>query len=107
MVVGSSWQLWVGAALFVVPEVLSVYSDRLPKLVWPEGLRMLPREMAGEVQTPVTGPAARELSIGDRVWARHTKAGEISEHLDSFVVVHDGRIVDEVPTYRGEGKVFL
>ena len=33
--------------------------DRLPQLAWPEGLRMLPREMAGEVQTPVTGDAAR------------------------------------------------
>jgi D-serine deaminase-like pyridoxal phosphate-dependent protein len=81
--------------------------DRLPKLVWPEGLRMLPREMAGEVQTPVTGPAARALRTGDRVWARHTKAGEISEHLNTFVVVDNGRIVDEVPTYRGEGQVFL
>jgi D-serine deaminase-like pyridoxal phosphate-dependent protein len=82
-------------------------ADRLPKLVWPEGLRMLPREMAGEVQTPVTGPAARALRTGDRVWARHTKAGEISEHLNTFIVVSDGRIVDEVPTYRGEGQVFL
>ncbi|CAN5130915.1 amino acid deaminase/aldolase [soil metagenome] len=82
-------------------------ADRLPKLVWPEGLRMLPREMAGEVQTPLTGSAARELHTGDRVWARHTKAGEVSEHLNSFLVVDDGRIVDEVPTYRGEGKVFL
>ena len=38
---------------------------------------MLPREMAGEVQTPVTGAAARDLAIGDRVWLRHTKAGEL------------------------------
>jgi len=34
VVVGSSWQLWVGSALFVAPEVLSVYRDRLPKLAW-------------------------------------------------------------------------
>jgi hypothetical protein len=32
--VGSTWQLWLGAALFVVPEILSVYGDRLPKLAW-------------------------------------------------------------------------
>ena len=33
-------------------------ADRLPQLAWPEGLRMLPREAAGEVQTPVTGSAS-------------------------------------------------
>ncbi len=82
-------------------------ADRLPQLAWPEGLRMLPREAAGEVQTPVTGPAARALAIGDRVWLRHTKAGELSEHLDAFAVVQGGAIVAELPTYRGEGKAFL
>jgi D-serine deaminase-like pyridoxal phosphate-dependent protein len=68
---------------------------------------MLPREAAGEVQTPVTGPAARDLAIGDRVWLRHTKAGELSEHLDAFAVVQGGAIVAELPTYRGEGVTFL
>ena len=68
---------------------------------------MLPREMAGEVQTPVVGAAARDLRVGDRVWFRHTKAGEVSEHLDAFAVVENGRIIEETPTYRGEGKVFL
>ncbi|MFC5500937.1 alanine racemase [Lysinimonas soli] len=81
--------------------------DRLPELVWPQGLRMLPREGAGEVQTPVTGLAARELAIGDRVWLRHTKAGELSEHVNEFAVVHDGAVVETVPSYRGEGRVFL
>lgn len=81
--------------------------DRLPRPVWPEGLRMLPREEAGEVQTPLQGDAARELAVGDRVFFRHVKAGELSEHLDGFVLVEDGRILDEIPTYRGEGKVFL
>jgi hypothetical protein len=30
IVVGSSWQLWVGAALFVIPQVLGVYEERFP-----------------------------------------------------------------------------
>lgn len=81
--------------------------DRLPRPAWPEGLRMLPREEAGEVQTPLRGEAARGLAVGDRVFFRHVKAGELSEHLDGFVLVEDGRILDELPTYRGEGKVFL
>lgn len=81
--------------------------DRVPKVVWPEGLRMLGRESAGEVQTPLRGAAARDLRIGDRVWLRHTKAGELSEHLDAFALVENGEIVGELPTYRGEGTAFL
>lgn len=81
--------------------------DRLPQVVWPAGLRMLSTEAAGEVQTPVQGSAARSLRVGDRVWLRHTKAGELAEHLDSSAVVDGDRVVGELPTYRGEGKVFL
>ena len=81
--------------------------DRMPQLAWPQGLRMVPREMAGEVQTPVTGTAAAKLQVGDRVWLRHTKAGELSEHLNGFAIVEGGKVVETVPTYRGEGKAFL
>jgi D-serine deaminase-like pyridoxal phosphate-dependent protein len=81
--------------------------DRMPRLVWPEGLRLIPREMAGEVQSPLTGPGAAGLAVGDRVWLRHTKSGELSEHVNEFALVDDGQVVDVVPTYRGEGKAFL
>jgi D-serine deaminase-like pyridoxal phosphate-dependent protein len=82
-------------------------ADRSPRLVWPEGLSLMPREMAGEVQSPVSGAAAVHLRVGDRVWLRHTKSGELSEHLNEFALVHDGTVVDMLPTYRGEGKAFL
>ncbi|MET0956603.1 MAG: alanine racemase [Cryobacterium sp.] len=82
-------------------------ADRSPRLVWPEGLSLVPREMAGEVQSPVTGAAAQGLGVGDRVWLRHTKSGELSEHLNEFAVVDNGEVVDMLPTYRGEGKAFL
>ena len=82
-------------------------ADRLPLVAWPEGMEMVGDEMAGEVQTPLTGEAAALLAVGDRVWLRHTKAGELSEHLDAFVMVDGDRIVDTLPTYRGEGKAFL
>lgn len=81
--------------------------DRQPRVVWPEGLRTLPREASGEVQTPVTGAAAERLNVGDRVWLRHTKAGELSEHLNAFSLVSAGELVGELPTYRGEGQAFL
>ena len=66
-----------------------------------------PEEGAGEVQTPLLGAAAAELQIGDRVYLRHAKAGELCERFDSLHLVEGGEIVDEVPTYRGEGKAFL
>lgn len=81
--------------------------DRLPKVVWPQHLTMLARESAGEVQTPLRGAAARTLEVGDRVWLRHTKAGELSEHLAGFALVENGALLGELPTYRGEAKVFL
>lgn len=81
--------------------------DRLPIVAYPAGLRMVPREMAGEVQTPLVGGTARRLSVGDRVWFRHAKSGELSERVNEFVLIEDDRIVDRLPTYRGEGKAFL
>jgi D-serine deaminase-like pyridoxal phosphate-dependent protein len=82
-------------------------ADRMPQLAWPTGLRMVPREMAGEVQSPLRGPGAAALSVGDRVWLRHTKAGELSEHLNEFAVVDGDRVVEYLSTYRGEGRAFL
>lgn len=65
------------------------------------------REMAGEVQTPLRGETARWLRTGDRVWMRHAKSGELSERVDTFHVVDGDRVVDEIPSYRGEGHAFL
>ncbi|MCC3279045.1 alanine racemase [Arthrobacter sp. zg-Y40] len=80
---------------------------RSPQPVWPQGLRLLPREGAGEVQTPLRGAGAAALRAGDRVWFRHAKSGEPAEHVTRYHVVEAGRIVAELPTYRGEGKAFL
>jgi D-serine deaminase-like pyridoxal phosphate-dependent protein len=55
----------------------------------------------------VGGRAADALSVGDRVYLRHAKAGELAERFSTLLLVHDGAVVDEVPTYRGEGKTFL
>jgi D-serine deaminase-like pyridoxal phosphate-dependent protein len=82
-------------------------ADRLPRPVLPAGLRLDRLEGAGEVQTPVLGPAARGLALGDRVWFRHAKAGELCERFGTLHLVSGERIVDEVPTYRGEGRAFL
>jgi D-serine deaminase-like pyridoxal phosphate-dependent protein len=80
---------------------------RLPSPHLPPGLRLDRQEGAGEVQTPLLGPPAAGLSVGDRVYFRHAKAGELCERFTSLHLVEGDRIVDEVPTYRGEGQCFL
>ena len=80
---------------------------RLPVPWLPVDLRLDPEEGAGEVQTPLLGPAAAGLGIGDRVYMRHAKAGELCERFDQLHLVEGDEIVDAVPTYRGEGKAFL
>jgi D-serine deaminase-like pyridoxal phosphate-dependent protein len=81
--------------------------DRLPRPAFPPGLRLDPLEGAGEVQTPLLGRGARSLRVGDRVWMRHAKAGELCERFDVLHLVQGDRRVATVPTYRGEGRTFL
>jgi D-serine deaminase-like pyridoxal phosphate-dependent protein len=85
--------------------------DRSPMPVWPAGLALLGTEGAGEVQTPVSGAAAAGLAVGDRVWFRHAKAGELSEHVDAYLLVDDEagkpQVTGTAATYRGEGMTFL
>lgn len=81
--------------------------DRMPTPYLPTGLKLNPMEGTGEVQTPLTGAAARRLKIGDKVYFRHTKAGELCERFDRLHLVRGAAIVGTVPTYRGEGRTFL
>jgi D-serine deaminase-like pyridoxal phosphate-dependent protein len=80
---------------------------RLPVPHLPAGLRLDRQEGAGEVQTPLLGPVADGLAIGDRVYLRHAKAGELCERFSRLYLLEGGRIVEEAPTYRGEGQCFL
>jgi D-serine deaminase-like pyridoxal phosphate-dependent protein len=77
---------------------------RLPTPYLPSGLKLDRNEGAGEVQTPVVG---RDLHVGDRVYFRHAKAGELCERFSTLLLVEGDAVVDEVPTYRGEGCSFL
>ena len=80
---------------------------RLPSPHLPAGLKLDRQEGAGEVQTPLLGPPATGLRVGDRVYFRHAKAGELCERFDRLYLIEGDRIVDEVATYRGEGRCFL
>ncbi|MFY1658987.1 amino acid deaminase/aldolase [Micromonospora sp. WMMD1274] len=82
-------------------------TSRLPRPWLPAGLKLLGAEGAGEVQTPLAGKAADTLRVGDRVWFRHAKAGELCEHVNEVHLVEGDAVVATVPTYRGEGHAFL
>jgi D-serine deaminase-like pyridoxal phosphate-dependent protein len=81
--------------------------DRMPTPYLPEGLKLDAMEGTGEVQTPLRGKAADGLRLGDSVYFRHTKAGELCERFNALYLLEGDQIVDEVPTYRGEGQCFL
>ena len=79
--------------------------DRAPVPAWPAGLRLDRDEGAGEVQTPLHG--AGDLAIGDRVWLRHAKSGELLERFAEVQLVRGGKVIEAAPTYRGEGLCFV
>jgi D-serine deaminase-like pyridoxal phosphate-dependent protein len=81
----------------------AVGADRAPSPWAPPGLHLTSLEGAGEVQTPLTGHPAATLRIGDLVWFRHAKSGELFEHTNTVRLLAGDTFVDEVPTYRGCG----
>ena len=84
-------------------------ADRLPKPAWPPGCALLAAEGAGEVQTPVAVPADVDatLTLGDPIFFRPAKSGELAEHVRDYLLVRGDRIVGRAPTYRGLGHCFL
>jgi D-serine deaminase-like pyridoxal phosphate-dependent protein len=83
-------------------------ASKAPTPVMPIGLKFLPLEGAGEVSTPLVLPqGCPSLDLGDPVFFQHAKAGELCERFDTLYLLKEGRIIDQVPTYRGEGMNFL
>ena len=70
------------------------------------GWSLLRTEAAGEVQTPVRGGGVEDLRLGDRVWMRGAKAGELLERFDTVHLVRGATRAGTAPSYRGEGRCF-
>lgn len=81
--------------------------EKLPRPYLPPGAVLDPLEGAGEVQTPVKYKGSIPLQMGDPVFLRHSKAGELCERFTHLLLVSHGTIVDEVTTYRGDGQCFI
>ena len=85
-----------------------ITKGKLPVPVMPVGLHFLDSEGAGEVQTPlVLAKDSPDVHLGDPIFFQHAKAGELCERFNELVLIKQGRIVDRVKTYRGEGMCFL
>jgi D-serine deaminase-like pyridoxal phosphate-dependent protein len=80
--------------------------DRLPLPYLPDGLELLGLEGVGEVQTPLRVPEGVQLAVGDPVFFRHAKTGELAEHFNDYILVRGDRIEGRARTYRGEGWAF-
>lgn len=73
----------------------------------PKGAKLIKNEGAGEVQTPIVYKGNEKLKIGDPVFFRHSKAGELCERFNFLNLIRDNKTEQTVPTYRGEGECFL
>ena len=96
---------------FYAPLRLDHYRSFRPR---PAAMFALPVTRASGVGTEVHGaeqalPQARPdgLRIGDRVYFRDVRAGDLCERFNRLYLVTGTTIRDEVPTYRGEGKAFI
>ena len=79
----------------------------LPRPYLPAGARLAPNEGAGEVQTPIHYSGDAALNLGDPIFLRHSKAGELCERFNTLLLVSNGAVSGQAATYRGEGQAFL
>jgi D-serine deaminase-like pyridoxal phosphate-dependent protein len=81
--------------------------EKSPAIWMPQGARLLPNEGVGEVQTPFSYKGPLRLQLGMPLVLRHAKAGELMERFQTVYLMRAGQVVDQVPTYRGQGQHFL
>lgn len=80
--------------------------DKAPIVHLPKGLEPIGAEGFGEVQTPLRNKSNVSTSRLGPIFFRPSKAGEIAERFDSYHLLQDGKLLEEVPSYRGLGKTF-
>lgn len=81
-------------------------NEKQPSPYLPEGIALLNQEGAGEVQTPILCNN-QKLHVGDMVFFRHSKAGELCERFNQLHCLRHGKLTHTVSTYRGDGQCFL
>lgn len=82
-----------------------IHVDKQPQIQWPLGSSLIKTLGAGEVQTSFRCP--EDLSLGQAIFFRHAKSGELFERFNEVYLLRQGRIEDKVKTYRGLGWNFF
>ena len=80
--------------------------DKNPVPIWPKDLSYLKNEGAGEVQTPLQDKN-NKLQIGDTVYFKHAKAGELCERFNELHARRETKYSGAFTTYRGDGECYL
>ncbi len=80
--------------------------EKLPSPYLPIGMELIQNEGAGEVQTPVVIKDC-PIELGQPIFFRHAKAGEVCERFKEIIILSKGNIVERVKTYRGEGVCYF
>ncbi len=88
------------------PASGAIATDRYPAFYEPAYYSFLGLEGAGEVQTPIK-VKGKTISIGDTIYFRHAKAGELCERFQALHVIRGDKYVGSFATYRGDGQCFL
>lgn len=84
-----------------------VGEDKVPEVFLPKGGKLTKNEGVGEVQTPIDYKGKVELTYGDPIILRHSKAGELCERFLTLHMIEAGTVTKTYTTYRGDGKCFL
>lgn len=85
----------------------AVEKIKSPTPFLPQGLKLMTFEGAGEVQTPLTYSGEENINLGDPIFFRHAKAGEVCERFDKIFFIKNFELSGYARTYRGEGKTFI
>lgn len=85
----------------------AISNEKAPKPYLPEKATLIKNESAGEVQTPIYYKGKQKLQLGNPIFLRHSKAGELCEHFNELYLISKGTIINKTLTYRGMGKCFL
>lgn len=87
----------------------SMSKDKFMLPVYPPDVSLLENEMTGEVQTPlkINAKSATDIQVGDSLFFRPAKAGEICERFNHLALIRNGVCEKVVDTYRGQGRCYL
>lgn len=83
----------------------TIDEQRLPVILTPN-LSYYSTEGAGEVQTPLKMHNVK-YDIGDTIYFRHAKAGELCERFNELHLTRNGKYKGSYKTYRGDSQCFL